>query len=204
MATANSGRQITVADVRAAREAFEASEPRDLFYRAASELISLSLREPTRMSVAEALAILLQTWNKNYYRFHKTFDAAHFAEIEALLQSHRNALATFREMKIEDLQFAEGRRVHVMFEAFESVLGPVGAAKALHLLAPDYFPLWDRKIAKAYGAPLDGPGSKSDNYWFMCLVTKKQCRELISQGYEGKPVKAIDEYNYCHYTKQWI
>lgn len=32
-----------------------------------------------------------------------------------------------------------------LFRDFEQ-LGPVGAAKALHLLAPNVFPLWDRAV----------------------------------------------------------
>jgi hypothetical protein len=204
MANENTKTPITLAAVRRAREAFEAREPRDLFYRAATELVSLALREPARLTVAEALAILLQTWNKNFYRFSKAFDMAHFAEINALLRDHRDALADFRKMKIENLKFEDGPRVHVVFEAFESVLGPVGAAKALHLMAPDFFPLWDRKIAKAYGVPLNGRNSKSDQYWSMFLKTNNECRQLLGEGYEGNPLKAIDEYNYCRYTKRWI
>lgn len=85
----------TIQDIEAARQAFEANEPRDLFYRAATELVSLALEGRTSLSVAEALAVLLQTWNKMFYQF----------------------------------------------KAFEEILGPVGAAKCLHLLAPRFFPL---------------------------------------------------------------
>jgi len=204
MAPASSEHRIKLFDIIAAREVFEAREPRDLFYRAATELVGRALRGPSDLTVAEALAILLLTWNKCYYRFHKAFDAAHFAEIEGVLQDHREQITAFRQMKIEELQCADGPRVHLVFEKFETILGPVGAAKALHLLAPDFFPLWDRKIAKAYGVPLDGPESKSDNYWFFFLFTKKQCHELIEQGFRRKPLKAIDEYNYCKHTKRWI
>jgi hypothetical protein len=195
---------ITLTDIGAAREAFEAREPRDLFYRAATELVGLALREPGRLTLAEALGVLLQTWNKNYYRFTKDFDAAHFDEIEGLLRTHRDELAAFRMRRIEHLELKDGPRVHAVFEAFEAVLGPVGAAKALHLLAPDFFPLWDRTIAKAYDVALDGAESKSDNYWWFALVTKNQCRQLLKEGFEGNPLKAIDEYNYCKYTKGWI
>jgi hypothetical protein len=204
MATAAIDHRITLADVRAAREAFEAREPRDLFYRAATELVALAVRDPARLTVAEALGVLLQTWNKNYYRFHKAFDAAHFTEIDELLRDNRETLAAFRQMSIEDLQDEDGPRVYALFEAFEAVLGPVGAAKALHLLAPAFFPLWDRAIARKYGVPLDGADSKGDHYWRFFLVTKRQAGELVAQGFEGKPLKAIDEYNYCKFTKQWI
>jgi hypothetical protein len=189
--------RITLADVQAARKAFETNEPRDLFYRSATELVGLALREPDRLAVADALAILLQTWNKNYYRFHKAFDAAHFAEIDGLLKA-------YRERKIEDLSEKDCEGVQALFGDFEAVLGPVGAAKALHLLAPTFFPLWDRTIAKKYGVPLDGTYTKSGNYWSFMRTTKRQSRELIAMGYMGNTLKAIDEWNYCHLSKGWI
>jgi hypothetical protein len=84
-------------------------------------------------------------------------------------------------------------------------LGPVGAAKALHLLAPAFFPLWDRRIAKAYGVALDGPGTKTDHYWhFALVIARKQCRELRGQGFAGFALKAIDEYNCCKHVRGWI
>jgi hypothetical protein len=195
---------ITLADVQAAREAFETNEPRDLFYRSATELVGLALREPHRLAVADALAILLQTWNKNFYRFHKAFDLAHFAEIDGLLVKHQAELKAYRERKIEDLSEADAEGVQALFEDFEAVLGPVGSAKALHLLAPTFFPLWDRTIAKKYGVPLDGTYTKSGNYWSFMLTSKRQSRELIAAGYTGNTLKAIDEWNYCHLSKEWI
>ena len=41
--------------------AFEENEPRDIFYRAATELVALALQGSTTVSVAEALAVLLET-----------------------------------------------------------------------------------------------------------------------------------------------
>ena len=196
--------RITLADVQAARQSFETNEPRDLFYRSATELVGLALREPTRLAVADALAILLQTWNKNFYRFHKAFDAAHFAEIDSLLETHREELSAYRGRKIEDLSDADCNGVQALFADFEAALGPVGTAKALHLLAPTYFPLWDRTIAKKYGVPLDGTYTKSGNYWSFMLTSKRQSRELIAMGYTGNTLKAIDEWNYCHLSKGWI
>jgi hypothetical protein len=195
---------ITMADVRSAREAFEKNEPRDLFYRTATELVGLALREPDRLAVADALAVLLQTWNKNFYRFHKAFDAAHFTEIDGLLAKYRAELKAFRERKIENLAEVDAENVQALFKDFEAVLGPVGAAKALHLLAPTFFPLWDRTIAKKYGLPLDGTHTKSSNYWSFMLTSRRQCRDLIAEGYTGNTLKAIDEWNYCHLSKRWI
>jgi hypothetical protein len=127
--------RITVANVKAARAAFEENEPRDLFYRAASELVALVRRGSTSLTLAEALAVLLPTWNKAYYQY-RPFDAHHFGAIEALLTAYRKLLDRYRDMPIEKVSQDDKKRIVELFEAFEGVLGPVGAAKALHLLAP--------------------------------------------------------------------
>ncbi|MCR4403910.1 MAG: hypothetical protein NUW06_01205 [Candidatus Acetothermia bacterium] len=92
-----------------------------------------------------------------------------------------------------------------VFEDFERVLGPVGAAKCLHLLAPRFSPLWDRAIARAYGLSLGKSGKNGYRYYLFMRITKEQVDSLGGEGAIGSnPLKAIDEYNYCKYTKCWI
>jgi hypothetical protein len=87
--------------------------------------------------------------------------------------------------------------VTLLFDRFARVLGPVGAAKSLHLLAPAFFPLWDQKIAHAYGL---GKRSPNDYRVFMEVV-QDQYRLLRERGAPCRDLlKAIDEYNYCKYT----
>lgn len=79
----------TIQDIKAVRNAFEANEPRDLFYRAATELVSFALEGKTSLSVAEALVVLLQTWNKMFYQY-KRFDHKHFTDIDRLQNQQSN------------------------------------------------------------------------------------------------------------------
>lgn len=60
--------------------------------------------------------------------------------------------------KIEDFERKDLGEVHLAehesdikscYESFKEAVGPVAAAKALHFICPDFFPPWDRKIAKA-------------------------------------------------------
>jgi len=103
------------------------------------------------------------------------------------------------------LNRAERTTISTLFQGFERVLGPVGAAKALHLLAPGLFPLWDRAIADAYCLTLGQAGSNGDRYWRFMLIAKQQCLELSWQEPGCKnPLKSIDEYNYCKHTKGWL
>jgi hypothetical protein len=68
----------------------------DLFYRAATELVTLALEGKTSLTVAEAVAGLLQTWNKMFYQYRR-FDSQHFADIERLIRDHLAILITFRQ-----------------------------------------------------------------------------------------------------------
>ncbi len=193
---------ITLQQLGAARQEFATNEPRDLFYYVAIELIELSLQGKTKVKVAEALAVLLQTWNMAFYRFHP-FTSQHLCDIERVVVAHEGTLAGCRQRSIES--FCEEDRVAVngLFVDFEQVLGPVGAVKSLHLLAPRFFPLWDRAIAKAYGVHLKEKGRNAAGYIQFMARTKKQVEQLGGESGVGcNPLKAIDEYNYCEYTKK--
>lgn len=190
-------------DLADTRRAFEANEPRDLFYRAATELIALARQGSTKLSLAEALAVLLQTWNKSYYRFRR-FDARHFEDIEAVLDANQELLSSLSSHTIESVGLHHETPVKKLFTAFERVLGPVGAAKCLHLLVPDLFPLWDRAIAAAYKIPLGNTGTNATRYWAFMRIAKTQCESLREQGHAGaNPLKSIDEFNYCRFTQGW-
>jgi hypothetical protein len=193
----------TIQEIEAAHRAFEESEPRDLFYRAATELMGLALRGETSLSVTEALAVLLQTWNRTFYRF-TPFDAKHFSDLDLAVTRHKEELAILRGRSIERYSEEDRTLLREVFADFEEVLGPVGAAKALHLLAPGFFPLWDRAIASAYGLPMRPRGKNADRYRRFMRITQMQYEVLPGvQDVKPNPLKALDEYNYCKYTKHW-
>jgi hypothetical protein len=137
----------TIRELEAAKKAFEQNEPRDLFYRAATELVDQAIQGNSSLSLAEALAILLQTWNSAYYRYN-AFDNQHFTYIENIVKLHYKSLLKIRQRLIETFYDGDEPKIKQVFVDFEEVLGPVGAAKCLHLLAPNFFPLWDRAIAR--------------------------------------------------------
>jgi len=194
----------SIQETDAARVAFEENDPRDLFYRAATELVELSIQGATSLTLAEAVAVLLQTWNRAFYRFRR-FDNQHFRDIERLLSTHLPSLQAVRARSLDALSNEDELYVKSTFTEFELVLGPVGAAKCLHLLAPRFFPLWDNAIALAYGLRLEGRGRNAGRYWQFMETARHQ---WISLGGEEtlrrNPLKAIDEYNFCKFTKRLI
>lgn len=195
---------LSIADLNRARELFLENEPRDLFYRVATELVERSISGESSLSLAESLAVLLQTWNSAYYRFNR-FSSDHFHELDALLNDRVGEIRAYRHRTIASITSDDEEGVGSLFHAFEMTLGPVGASKTLHLLAPQFFPLWDRSIAEAYGLPLRSRGSNSPNYWAFMHVTKVLIEHVGGAESIGRnPLKAIDEYHYCKHTKHWL
>jgi hypothetical protein len=65
-------------------------------------------------------------------------------------------------------------------------------------------PLWDRTIAESYGLPLGPVGTNASRYVRLVEVVRRQSARLGGEATLGRNVvKAIDEYNYCHFTKGW-
>jgi hypothetical protein len=64
--------------------------------------------------------------------------------------------------------------------------------------------LRDRAIAGAYELPLRKSGSNGERYWFFMIIMKDGYIELASKLADcPNPLKWIDEYNYCEFTKHW-
>ena len=202
----------TLDDLEAARIAYEAREPSDLFYRAATELVERMLPDDSPLelgtkyvdrrvwqdaplNLAESLAVLLRTWNAAFYRFHERFDDKHLNKINGLVESYGPQLWALRRRSIATLSNDDEESVRSLFAAFAEVLGQVGAAKALHLLAPHFFPLWDTAIAELiYHVHMKKRGFNAAGYWTFMNKVKEQCDRLGDIG--RNPLKALDEYNY--------
>lgn len=64
-----SGIWPTAADLVKARRIFRSRESRDVLYRAATYLVEQALEGRAPITLSEALAVLLQTWNRAYYQY---------------------------------------------------------------------------------------------------------------------------------------
>lgn len=190
-------------------EEFGRREKRDAMYKVATFLISHFWGKPSDM--ADALGVLLLTWNQAFYRY-GLFD---FDSLEGCIRANFDRLQNYRNMDIRGLSIRNERSVENLFIEFNQALqiasgkkkgvkSPVASAKCLHLLAPKTFPLWDDKIARAYGCFYHE--KPSEKYFLFCSITKRIAGEIedyLDPG-EKSIIKLIDEYNYSKYTKGWI
>ena len=194
-------------------------------YRIALEYTCANLGRPADM--ADGLAVMLLTWNQAAYRY----GAPDAAKLERFLRNERAAISRFRRMDIrtfDDHRHAVGVRrlfgklltaLHVKQNDKRS---PVGVAKALHLLAPNFFPLWDVKIAQRNGVYWYDSGNAAHRYIEHMEDAKNVIIELegkyrsgergglphardlaaalkadSKRGYEKKMLKYLDE---CYYA----
>lgn len=196
------------AEIIAGCEAFEQHEKRDAMYRVASFLVDHHWGKPSDM--ADGLGVLLLTWNQAFYRY-GSFD---FDALEKCIRGSLSTLDGYRNRDILSLLVSDEQSIKTLFGRFLEALkvtskvgvrrSPVAVAKALHILAPAFFPLWDDKIAKNYGCHYSYQPDES--YIDFCWKTKAIAEEVgVLLPRSGKSIiKRIDEYNYAKYTQGWV
>ena len=158
-------------------------QPADPMYEAASFLVKHSWSQPR--DVANGLGVLLLTWNQAFYRYGQF----NFDRLERCIEGNRD--------------LARGNPGSGIFGAFGPTIGTpscdcsnsfaahlrllkgtsrgkkssVSAAKALHLLAPRFFPLWDQKIERSYRRPYSR--QPADAYFAFIQKTRPRLLDFL-------------------------
>ncbi len=192
---------------------FYKHEKRDPMYKVATRLVKDYWGKWDE--VADGLGVLLLTWNQALYRY-GIFD---FDKLEEFLKKWQNEINQFRERKIDTLNKDDEGKIKVLFDKLLTALtsvgkdnkfrkSPVAVAKALHILAPNFFPLWDDAIADAYGCYWADSNKALEKYIDFCWENKALVEYVKGQNIpkdENKSyLKLIDEYNYAKFTYKWI
>ena len=178
-------------------------------YKVATFLVSHYWGKPSDM--ADGLGVLLLTWNQAFYRY-GIFD---FDKLEKCITDNLRKIESFRGKDIFTLSKSDEDDIKHLFTKFLGALqidsgriqgrkSPVAVTKALHLLAPNFFPLWDDKIARAYGCYYNE--NPAEKYVLFCKITKTiadKVKNYILRS-DRTLTKLIDEYNYSKYTQGWI
>ena len=201
---------VTLSDLETECRAFEDWEPRDSMYRVSTFLVGEWWGDPAKL--VDALSVLLLIWNGAFYRY-GSFDEG---LLETCLGENQGKLNSFRERNIGSFCEADEPETEKLFillsralkRAGDGIESPVSAGKALHLLAPEFFPLWDQYIAPAYSCPYMGELA-SVAYIAFTRKTRTIAVQLNAE-LAGDPrkewlskktlLKRIDEYNYMRYT----
>jgi hypothetical protein len=203
---------LSLSDLETQCRAFEEWEPRDSMYRVSTFLVREWWDDPAKL--VEALSVLLLIWNGAFYRYGSFSEDA----LETCLRESQGMLNGFREREISSWGDADEASAAKLFLSLSQALrrtvdgveSPVSAGKALHLLAPNFFPLWDQYIAPAYSCPYTGEVASVAYIAFtrrIRVMALQLSAELAGDGDARKEwlsrkllLKRIDEYNYMKYT----
>jgi hypothetical protein len=115
-------------------------------------------------------------------------------------------LEKFRKLSLEEADLSKYENdIRECYERIEEIVKQIAAGKVLHLICPNFFPLWDNaireKISKeSYG--LGGPqvgGSPAGYYKFMIIIQtflnkNKTVLSKLSRRYDSANLKIIDQY----------
>ncbi|MFQ5804695.1 MAG: hypothetical protein ACE5JQ_17535 [Candidatus Methylomirabilales bacterium] len=190
---------------------FRKHEARDAMYRVAAFLVEQFWGRPR--DLADGVGVLLLTWNQAFYRY----GPPDLERFEKFLVRNAVTLQKVRSREISTLSTADDTTVESLFgsalEALEIPGGknkgrrsPVAVAKALHLLAPSFFPLSDAAISRAYSCSYSAaPVANYLRFMRLSREMVSDLRERIVPLLDGKtPLKVLDEYNYAKFTKEWV
>ena len=187
----------TADELRHAHELYVEREPIGYVYRVARHMLSGS-----EFTAAEAIHLLMRTWNARA----KKARPLKVPAVAEVLEATSGELNRFEDRHIVTLGEAERGVVADLYDAFSEVLGGVGAAKALSLLSPRFFPIWDTKIAVAYlGYRWTTRKAPAEHYLTFIDYAIEQCTSGVSEAEFGEALlKTLDEWNYAVWTKGWI
>lgn len=200
---------ITPADLQIGCEAYHVNEPRDSIYKVAYSLLQMWWGDIPQ--VVDALSVLLLIWNARYYQWNNFY--LNGTSLEQCLTANWPAIGGFHVRDIMSFVPADQPAIQHLFSSFLQALqinvgnrvrtSPVGVSKALHLLAPGFFPLWDTEIATAYG--FNHLGGAGEYLRFLAEIRRIAGALQHAPQVPGRTlVKQIDEYNFARFTQHWI
>ena len=188
---------------------YESREPREAMYRIATFLVEHFWGDPADM--ADSIGVLLMTWNQAYHRFGEP----NYYELEICISRNFDLIESYRQRDIFSYTNVDDESIILLFAHFMEALiitlkngqvrrSPVGVSKTLHLLGPEFFPLWDENIAKGYNYNYaNEPFLKYISFCKEMKIFAEQVNDYIEPGNKSI-VKIIDQYNFAKYTRGWI
>ena len=169
------------------------------------ETFYLDVLESTQPIITRAVNFL-RRWNRR----------VHIDENQ-LLNVYGNVPNDVLNWNLEDLTLWENRtQITQIFSEFIDAVRYTGSSKALHILNPRFFMMWDDAIRRGYGCC-----ENEEGYFDFLLRSQREIQEVIStytndypangeisqRIYAGRVksiLKLLDEYNFAKYRRRWI
>ena len=171
-------------------------------------MAAVNLKNITPSQVASIIDPFLVKWGWMSRSLHRN-DREGWDNVLAIqIQFHESFLSEARNLELADEDLKPNRWIiEACFGSFRSAIGPISAAKTLHLIAPTYFPAWDTEIAElAHRFPrsaaglVSGPRKSSRAYYGYVqqvqnfLQTYQAAWDKLANEFQRTNLKMIDAY----------
>jgi hypothetical protein len=201
-------------------------------YRDALPQVAQSLPRADYSRVAKAVGGFLLNWNWSFYRSERNVD---YGKLEKCIKESLRKLVSYRDRSItsfdveDEAQTAEIKTLFVDFlnatiRVRDGARSPVSVAKALHILAPEFFPPWDNDVAIEYQSIWGIPEASPGKYLGFTEKVQQGCKVIVASymaendgdydtssnavcqearqwhGYHPSLLKLIDEFNMARFS----
>jgi hypothetical protein len=157
--------------------------------------------------IAKGIERLIRCWNRFYANFN-------FEELAECVKRNLPVINDFRDRNIESLSDDDWEAIKYLFNQFLAALkrkidgrmSSVSVAKSFNLLAPNFLPLWDSKIAPKYNCFYwfsESPGKEYFGFCKKMQIMAENVRTYVPFPDDRSLLKRIDEFNYSKYTMHW-
>jgi len=178
-------------------------EPRAFCYDLAARFISLAKKTAGDdwygdINTIKGVLLLLFTWNFAA----KETKKLNFQNVGKLIHDTKDDLKFLEKYSIRTADDSTWDVIREVFEKFRSLLGQTGASKALSLLNPQLFVMWDTAIRKRLNRELI-PGIRNGESGEYYVIFLKGIQKIIKEyriaeklPQDSVIAKKVDEYNY--------
>jgi hypothetical protein len=182
-----------------------------IYQKFVREAGDLDFYEINAKEVKRVFRSFLLKWGKMYRVIKHPRKEGWEISLAERLRKISKVFEKFREKDLSEINEDELDRlaedIKRCYSAFREILGPTSAAKALHIIAPNFFPLWDSKIRDLYGI------RETDDqafllfmkivrkHWFTDISLKKSLRRLEKE-FELSKLRIIDIYSWSVVKKR--
>lgn len=184
----------------------------DKYERPIREMAARELGTITEDDVARIVQYYLYSWGRMGRVLGREEYHGWQGKVASFIIRFQNQLGFSRLLPLlsEDLRKYEAT-IKAMYQALVSAVGPIGAAKVLHLVCPSFFPLWDNAIANRlrqyyYGGNTHDSFSDQDYFNFMMWVqdwlhVNDSLVSTLSAQYSKTKLKIVDEFFWWTVTR---
>ncbi len=191
------------------------------FYRIALNVCQRGGIEEKTTAVASFLIYFNKVWYMHSDDGKNAFNnlEKHVSDIYEVIRTTNPIIEELKDISIIDANLDDAfieSSIKTLYKKFSNVFGATGASKALHLLHPKLFVMWDDNIRRSY--QIDAPDE--NGYLRFLKMAKeeivkfiKSCAEKNGLSFEDAErlikektgielTKLLDELNYLRYTRK--